>query len=234
MNLARSRENTVRLFLSLIVVTFQISLTGCKDSVENLATDDDLLRLPTDQPTMLNQASLFPLTKGSRWKLQARKENEKGEEEVLVTSSRLVDGFTETVVETRSNGRAIRQEFYRWNDAVTQMTSAGFADKVTLEPPFPLFRNPAKVGDTLSWSGVLRFKGSNAPGTGASRISGIDKIRKFDVYRVDTVIRTTVNGGNAVFRIIRWLSPGVGLVRQRTVAGESVIEKDLVEYTPGK
>ena len=109
--------------------------------------------------------------------MQLRQEDRIGEEEEIVTTSRPVGGFKETIIETQARGRAVRQETFRWNDEVTQMASAGFADKVTLEPPLPLFRNPATPGDTLSWSGVLRFKGANAPGRGASRISGTDKVQ---------------------------------------------------------
>jgi hypothetical protein len=157
---------------------------------------------------------------------------------ITVLGPRKVGEQTGVAVEFRQGPKTVREEVYLSNDKEVSLIAAGFADKMSITPPMPLYRFPLKEGDVVSWSGLLRFKGTTAPGTAYSRLSSRDRVKtlagEFPVWRVDTVISTNVEGQPIALAASRWLSPGLGMVKQRWYYGNQVIVKDLKEYRVGK
>ena len=216
-------------------------VAGCKEPVDNLATDNAYIRVPGAVPTpfAMETGPLMPLKAGATWEVQLKQDERLGRETDIVStlrSDKSDKGFTDAIVETRVQGRPVRQEIFRMAGDETLMVAAGFSEKVTLSPPLPLYKEPVIVGAALPWAGVLQFRGVSAPGTGCSRITGRESVQTparpspFPTYRLDTVINTTIQNHPASFRIVRWLAPGVGIVRQRTSIGATGVEKTLLSY----
>lgn len=224
-------------------------LGGAKcEHVENPGIDDSFIRVPGDKPAEIEMpaGALLPMPPGARWVMQTQTVSIKGDkaekpipgmEIITVLGSRQVEGKSGIAMEFRQGPKKVREEVYLSNDKEVALIAAGFADKMSITPPMPLYRFPLKEGDVIQWNGILRFKGKSAPGTAYSRISGRDKITTpagdFPAWRVDTVISTNVEGQAIALMANRWLSPGIGMVKQRWYYGKQMIQKDLREYKVG-
>ena len=226
-----------RFIVAAMIAPLLSGIAGCKEPVENRATDNAYLRVPGAEPSPLpmKAGDAMPLKAGASWRMQLRQGDKVAEETEVVSALKPAGDGENITIETRVGNRPVRQEVLRRTSDALQMAAAGFSEKVILNPPLPLYRIPMTIGSALPWNGVLQFRGANAPGTGCSRISGAESVvtpaGKFNAYRVDTVINTTIQGHPASFRVTRWLAPGVGQVRQRTRVGASEVEKTLLAYT---
>ena len=227
-----------RVALATLLVGGWLALSGaaCKDHVENQATDNAYLRLPGEAPAPLDTSKgpLFPVTPGYRWTLAVKSDTQAGTEETSVGGVRVVDGVPGTVLEMRQNGKTYRQEVYHADTKGVSLLQAGMSEMMTMSPPIPLLQMPIKEGEVLPWNGVLHFQTTSAPGTALSRVSGQETIKtpagEFKTYRLDTVIITTVSGQQVSFPATRWLAPGVGVVKQKLLAGRTLVVKELTSY----
>ena len=217
-----------------------LSGAACKDHVENQATDNAYLRLPGETPAPLDisKGPLFPVAPGYKWTLAVKSDAQTGEEETAVGGERNVGGVRGTIFEMRQGGKTYRQEVYHADTKGVTLLQAGTDDMMTMSPPIPLLQLPVKEGEVLPWNGVLHFQKSSAPGTALSRVSGQETVKTpagtFHTYRLDTVIITTVGGQQVSFPATRWLAPGVGIVKQRLLAGRTLVVKELTAYKNGR
>jgi hypothetical protein len=158
-------------------------------------------------------------------------------EEISVGKVMTLGKATGVALDIRQNGKLTRQEVFKEQADGLYFVGAGASDKMEISPPICLVKYPVKDGEAVTWSGILRFKGTNAPGTAFSRVSARDTVKlpggTFPVWRVDTVISTTVEGAQVAFPTVRYFSPGIGIVKQKTLAGETLLEKQMVRYQKG-
>jgi hypothetical protein len=218
------------------------------EHVENPGTDDAFIRAPGQKPAEIEmpKGALLPMLTGARWVMLTQtvtangdktQKPKQGMEIITVLGPQQVEGKSGVAMEFRQGPKTAREEVYLSNDKEVALISAGFADKMSISPPMPLYRFPLKEGDVVQWNGILRFKGKSAPGSAYSRLSGRDKIKtaagEFATWRVDTVISTNVDGQPITLLSNRWLSPGIGMVKQRWYYGKQMILKELREYKVG-
>jgi hypothetical protein len=242
---ANSVRRSRRLFL-LLSVSIALLLSGAKcEHLESTGADEAFIRRPGEknEEVARKEGPLLPLTVGNRWEMATQTvtlERDKqskpkpGQEIITVIGPQKVGDKTGIGIDFRNSEKKSRQEIYVINDKEMSLLAAGFAEKMSITPPLPLVRFPLKEGEVVSWNGLLRFKGTTAPGTAYSRVTNRDTIKtpagEFAVWRVDTVISTSVDGQSIALAANRWFAPGVGMVRQIWYAGKQRISKDLVRY----
>jgi hypothetical protein len=218
-------------------------LAGCREDalVTNLKSDDAFIRLPGQVDTDItpHPGTPFPLAKGSQWEMLVETGSQQAAEIDRASGSTVIGGVNGQAIETMQDGKAVREDVYGSDEKGVTLIAAGApADQMRISPPITLFTIPLHDGDVFNWSGILHFRTSSSPATALSRVRGRDRITTpagaFDTFRVDTIIMTTVDGQTAAFPTTRWIAPGVGVVKQRLLAGRTVITKFLKSYTPAK
>ena len=214
-------------------------VSGCRNVVEftNTRKDEAYLRSPGQQfkTEEITEGSLFPMATGSHWQMHVQGGDKQSTEDITVVGPIQIGENAGIALQMSHNGKPDRQEVYRSDKKGLLMVAAGTPnDRMTLSPPLPLLHLPIKEGETISWSGVLHYRDTAAPGTALSRISGRSTVKtpagSFDSYRVDTIINTTVQGQQVAFPTTRWFSPGVGMVKQKLLAGQTVVIKEMIRY----
>lgn len=226
-------------------------LSGCtREHAVDDGTDESFIRVPGAAPTLaIPSGDLLPLKTGAKWSMttrtvsRTRNRDVAGTEEIVIVGKQTPEKTRSVspasapegaVMDMRKDGKSYRQEIYQAKSDGLYLSAAGSADKMTITPPLPLVKYPVKDGEIAAWSGILRFKGTAAPGTSVSRVSGRETVKtpagSFPAYRIDTVITTTVEGRQVSFPSSRWLSPNVGIVRQVTQAGDTRLIKELKAY----
>ena len=229
--------------LAVVVSAFMVPLGGCMDPVENRATDNQYLRAPGEKPAHMEvpDKPVFPLSQGSRWEMALRSGDKMGTEIVDANGTEQVGGRTGTVMEQRQNGDVYRQEIYAVDPkgvwllaAVTKDKAKNKLEKMTMNPPIALIHLPIKEGEFTPWEGVLNYQNTSAPGTALSRIGSPEKVKtlagSFVAYRIDTIITTTIQGKQVSFPTTRWVAPGVGIIKQKLLAGNTILYKELKSY----
>jgi hypothetical protein len=223
-----------------------VTMSGCRNLVEatNTGVDAAYLRAPgeatkTAAVVKIPDGPLFPLAAGDRWEMVQKSENQESSERIAVAGPITLNGQSGMVVEMSQGGRTVRQEVFRSDAKGLFLLAAGTpADRMTLSPPIPLLHKPVQEGEEVPWEGTLHYRKTTAPGTALSRVSGREQVKTpagtFGAYRIDTIISTTVEGQPVSFPTTRWLAPGVGLVRQRLLAGNNVVTKELTSYKVGQ
>lgn len=231
--------------------------TGCKsEQVESTGTDDSFIRLPGQkvEPISVN-SPLWPLTVGNRWVYNVSTANKDGKtppvlgrETLVVLGPKTVGQGSGIAVQVLQNDKPFREEVLRLDDTGLSLVAAGIASgnstdtmSITSNEPqkqmgIPLVRFPATPGQVARWDGILTLnkKKIAAPGTSHSRVSAVEKIKtpagEFNAFRIETMIQTTVERQQIFLFTIRWLAPGVGMVRQRVITPAQVVTKDLVKF----
>ena len=232
--------------LLCVPLAFFPALIGCNtDHAENKGTDNAYIRAPGDKAgdVTLADGPLFPVTSNNQWTwtvvthrrsrvgTSIRDEVIKQETEQVV---QLDGGAGKVILETRKNGKPFRQEVFAVTGATLLLDAAGLGEKVTMQPPLPLLTLPPTEGQSMSWTGLLRYQNVSVPGTAYSRVSGKDKVETgagtFGAWRVETMIGTTVQGQQVSFPMTRWFAPGKGMVRQKLYIGALTIDKTLMAF----
>jgi hypothetical protein len=231
---------------------------GCKaEHLESTGTDDAYIRPPEAKATPLAAGSgpLWPLTPGNRWDFvvaTAARDGKtapvQGKETLIVLGPRTVGKGSGVAVQVLQNGKAFREEVLRLDDNGLSLVAAGIASvtgndtmSITSNEPggpqgIPLVQLPVVPGAVARWDGILKLLKKNvaAPGTSHSRVSALEKVKtpagEYNAYRVETMIQTTVEGQQIFLYTIRWITPGIGLVRQRVITPGQVVTKDLVKF----
>lgn len=241
MNNALSRRTKQNVLLGC-VVSFALALSGCsREHAHDDGSDESFIRVPGTASTLsMPSGELLPLQTGARWSMTTRTASRSqnrdvsGAEEIVITGKQAAPAPEGVIMDMRRNGKSYRQEIFLAKSDGLYMSAAGSADKMTITPPLPLVKYPVTDGQTAVWNGILRFKGTAAPGTSYSRVSARETVKtpagSFPTYRIDTVITTTVEGRQVSFPSTRWLSPRVGIVRQVTRAGDTRMIKELKSY----
>lgn len=218
---------------------------GCGvEHTKNFKTDDRYIRAPGESSSTveIKDGPLLPAAVGNRWQMALKdSEGNAGKEEIVVTHHETIGGVRGASLAFRQvggNGKltTYREEVYASNKTAISILSSGTADnKMVMVPPIPLIALPVEEGKAVEWSGLLRFKGQMSPSTALSRVSGRDIIStpagKFATYRVDTVVTTSQEGRPVSFPTVRWIAPGVGVVKQKIFIGQTLIVKTLTKYT---
>lgn len=139
--------------------------------------------------------------------------------------------------DAKANSSTVRQEVYSvTGKGLFLLAAGGKAGQMTMSPPLQIIAYPPKEGGTIQWSGVLHYKNATVPASSLSRISGVQTVKNKAIpkgiaaYRVDTIISTTLNTGQVNFPTTRWLAPGIGMVRQKLIAGDQLVVKELRSY----
>jgi hypothetical protein len=214
-------------------------IPGCHDPVANLDTDKAFLRQPGDplQGVAIGSGPLLPAIKGATFDMGVLVTNAQGpqkplREQIVVAGVKKAGEQTRVTLETRRNGKVTRREVFVSDAEGLKMAAAGLGDSVSITPPLPLIRYPVKEGDVISWNGILKFRGTSAPGTAYSRVSGQDMVRdgkrQVGAYRVDTLIETTIAGRLVPFMTTRWFAPSVGIAHQWNYGSDAFIERILI------
>jgi hypothetical protein len=163
---------------------------------------------------------LLPLKPGNRWDMKAVCAGEVANDTYIVTRPLTVDGVSGLEVEQRRSGKRWRREIYRATKDTLYLVAMQdeTSELMRYHDPIPVVRYPAHVGDGLTWKGEFLMGKEKMPARAFSRISGQDTLKtaagKFIAYRVDTIIVVQRGGSEAKFPTVRWLAPGIGMVRR--------------------
>jgi hypothetical protein len=216
-------------------------LTGCKsEHTTNYHTDDSFIRSPGQEPKKVAMKSgpLLPMTVGNRWDMVVRQGDSTHTEQVVVTGTKVIEGVTGKVVEFRENGVVRQKEVYAVTKEGLCLLASGNSENLSVvSPPLVIAHLPIVEGDALSWNGMLRTNGETKAATAISRVSAQESIKTpagtFGAYRIDTSVNIMGqrNGeGNSL--TLRWMAPGIGVVRQLMPVplSTTVREKVLTKY----
>lgn len=182
--------------------------------------------------------NVLPLTVGNSWEMLAVCAGEKSRERVVVTGPVNIGNVAGTQLDIYREGKKWRREIYRKVGNETQLVAMQDESSplMVMDPPLPLFKEPMKEGDTTRWIGDykllpgLRPDGKDSgikqaqiwPSRGFSRVSGLETVvtsaGRFKAFRIDSIVVANrfVNGKSQEIRfpMVRWVAPGVGLVRR--------------------
>ena len=220
-----------RAIVLFVAASAALASSGCHEDnlVVNHQSDNNYIRLPGEKEAKIKigPGSLFPLQAGDHWENVVQNKNEKGTEQVVVNGTINIGGLAGVIVETHQNGKIVREEVYhtdaRGDVSLMAMTTGTKDNLLTMSPPIPLFDGRATDGTEKSWSGIMHFKDTSSTGSALSRISGRETVLtaagKFDTFRTDSLIVTTIGGQMAPVFTRRWLAPGVGVVQSVLITG---------------
>ncbi|MBB6053979.1 hypothetical protein [Armatimonas rosea] len=195
---------------------------GCKNVRVASGSDDKFIHTPRElnAPPPPLEKTLFPTTIGSKWVYRLA-EGETGQETIMVTGTRQIDGTKAIVLSSKRVGQPDREELYEITEEQIKQLSAGGQDKVTLKPPMPLIQAPLAFDAVVSWQGGVAMRGSLVPSTSKSRLRSVEQVvvpaGTYTTYRVDTNLEAQLKEGPARFWTTRWFAPGIGPVKIRYI-----------------
>ncbi|GAB4466625.1 MAG: hypothetical protein OHK0029_38090 [Armatimonadaceae bacterium] len=194
--------------------------------VSSLVAGQDITYLDADLQSEVpdsKRKNLLPLTVGNTWDMESVSDGKRSRDKLVVVGQRSDQGASGVQVDILREGEKFRRDIYKkQGDTVLLVAMQDETSPLMrLDPPLPLWKEPAKLGDETRWIGEYRMNNRTYPAKGFSRISGLETVvspaGKFNAFRVDTVIivnQMTSDGKETRFPMVRWVAPGVGFVRR--------------------
>ncbi|MFM7321198.1 MAG: hypothetical protein ACKO5K_06710 [Armatimonadota bacterium] len=237
----------IRQFLgATLALSCAFACTGCREINEASSEDAGSLRqrVQVSQPVALPAATWMPSGPTHRWRtrFQARKPSADANEfdrveEVRGTGVRLRGGRRMVgLLAVGADGRSSREEWYVDRPEGRCLSEAGGgADRLVFEPPFPVLPAKAVPGNTVPWSGTVRFAGRATPANGYVRFRGFEPIATSEGQRdaacVETVLIAGGTGAGALrLPMVRWFLPKVGAVRVWFKSGDTEYLRETIAF----
>lgn len=169
----------------------------------------------------------WPMKAGNSWTVESTG-NGKATALVLtvVKSVRREGPAIEATIEYAANGTVVQTEVYRTDAHGITRLHGGKGGADTPVPPFPVIKYPLIFGSTWTWQGTITTGGKTFQGTADFKVSGpvaLDTLAgHFQTARiqVDLVVIDS-SGAKAAFTNDYWFAPGVGMVQQQFMLGET-------------
>ena len=211
---------------SLALLT--LAAAGCRNQSDG-GEELSYIRTPGSgyAPTVATE-NLLPLRAGAHWSLEVR--NEKAalpDEEQRVVGANATGGTIETLQE----GKVTQTETYRVTSKGIEILATGVSVSQTLSPPLLLIPLPPEEEKVSVWQGSAGSGAQTFVGQAWSRVTRRETVTTpagtFAAWRVDTRTELTLGDRRERVQITRWLTPGIGIVRQKIVTPGQIIVKDL-------
>lgn len=168
----------------------------------------------------------FPIVEGTKRVMRGKLGNSTVETTETVSKVVEKDGKYTVTVSRDLNGRTLTNDFEVSEKGVFRPTPTGKEDA----EPTPLFKLPAKEGDT--WTGEQKGPGGNVKATYI-----VGKMEEVEVpagkYKAIPVTSELDVSGN-LLKITSWYAPEVGVVKQVSVSNGTERVQELKEFTLGK
>jgi len=210
-------------------------LSGCQKPSEytssaKLSKDDD--------KQIADCASLLPLTSGFSWTFETMVDEKTFTDVAVVRGPTRVGSQDAVLVETKRNGQLVLREAYSVANGKLTLTAFSTSAKqwVVLDPPLPLVKNGAHLGDEYLWNGKLRIDGKSIDAHGLSRPSIREAVQtqsagRFSGIRIDSGIAAPLpNGDQIKYQTTRWLATGIGFIRREYLDRTARRRSNLVKF----
>ncbi|MES2459505.1 MAG: hypothetical protein V4671_02920 [Armatimonadota bacterium] len=243
------RSRGVRLSLIGAAAILAIASAGCGEAIQNTGEDNRFIREPDIKSEAaatkkVKQGPLLPTKNGGSWRSKVTVRQIRSSSEPSIRYETTVarglsplagGGGSGQLLETRGEAqKSSRREVFKVDTHGISLSSISGEQSLAAIPPFPIVRYPIQEGHSIRWNGILRLADKSYPGQGYSRIRSPEEISlpqgKVTAYRVDTVLIVNDGGRQVSIPMARWFAPGIGMVRQRFIVGNSDVTKDTISY----
>ncbi len=219
-------------------------ITGQPDPIKSsVKKDSDLsfLTSASDTPstTLTASSNVLPLQTGNFWEMatQNMTSGSRGQETVVVTGPAAnASGEKGIGVETRRDGKRFRYEIYRSDASGLYLLAAKdeTSPVMSYNPPIPLVRYPAKIGDAYPWSGEISIDKQTYPATALGRYTEQStvstKAGSLRALRLDSMISLTRPDQDVRFPNSRWLALNVGFVRRGYIEKKASVFAEVTKF----
>ena len=217
------------------VLLIGMCLSGCQKSADYTST----VKVATDdEKPIADCASLLPLKSGFSWTFETKVDQQTFTDVAFVRGQTRVGGQDAILVETKRNGQLVLREAYRVAKGMLTLTAFSTSAKqwVVLDPPLPLIKDGARLGDEYLWNGKLRIDGKSIDAHGLSRPSIREAVQtqsagRFSGVRIDSGIAAPLpNGDQIKYQTTRWLATGIGFIRREYLDRTARRQSNLVNF----
>lgn len=210
-------------------------LVGCKKGSDEQGT---VKSPPEAEQPIANSASYLPLSPGFSWTFETKVDQRTFTDVAVVRGRTTVGGLDAVLVETKRNGQLVLREAYRSSKGMVMLTAFSTSPKqwVMIDPPLPLLRDGAHLGDEYLWNGKLRTDGKSIDAHGLSRLSLREAVQtqsagRFSGVRIDSGIAAPLpNGDHIKYQTTRWLATGIGFIRREYLDSAARRQSNLVNF----
>lgn len=216
-----SRAKALPFLLALVAV-------GCRNQADS-GEDLSFIRTPdASYLPMVRPENLLPLRAGAHWTFQVQSDKKiLGEEEQRVVRADARGGTIETI----QNGKVVQTETYRLSPKGIEIVATGVGAVQTLSPPLFLVRFPIEEERVDSWQGTAGKGAKTFTGQAWSRVTRRETVTTpagtFAAWRVETRTLLTQGDRQELAYIIRWMTPDIGIVRQKIMTPSGAMIKYL-------
>jgi hypothetical protein len=131
--------------------------------------------------------------------------------------------------------RAWRREAYRQRGTTLNWCALAEPEKpwITFDPPIPIVALPSRTGTAIGWTGRVRTGTQRMRATANSRTEDPETVelpggRRVEAWPIRTTVTIEETGANPVsIHEVRWLVPGIGLVRRSRLENGQMIDVRL-------
>ncbi len=217
------------------ILLIGICLSGCQKPADYTST----VKVTTDdEKPIADCASLLPLKSGFSWTFETKVDPQTFTDVAVVRGPTRVGGQDAILVETKRNGQLVLREAYRVAKGMLTLTAFSTSAKqwVVLDPPLPLVKDGARLGDEYLWNGKLRIDGKSIDARGLSRPSIREAVQtqsagRFSGVRIDSGIAAPLpNGDQIKYETTRWLATGIVFIRREYLDRTARRQSNLVNF----
>jgi len=225
---------TIRVVLPTILL-IGMSVAGCQKPADYTSS---VKVTADDEKPIADCASLLPLKSGFSWTFETIVDQQTFTDIAIVRGPTRVGGQDAILVETKRNGQLVLREAYRVAKGMLTLTAFSTSSKqwVVLDPPLPLIKDGARLGDEYIWNGKLRIDGKSIDAHGLSRPSIREAVQtqsagRFSGVRIDSGIAAPLpNGDQIKYQTTRWLATGIGFIRREYLDRTARRQSNLVNF----
>lgn len=211
------------------------SLLGCQKQATYTSAVKPAI---DDEKPIANCANFLPLTPGFSWTFETKVDLQTFSDIATVRGPIRIADQNATLVETKRNGVLVLREAYRADKGVLNLCAFSTSSKqwVIVDPPLPLLKDGAVLGDELKWTGRLRIDGKSIDANGVSRPSLRESVQtqsagRFSGIRIDSGISAPLpNGDHIKYQTTRWLATGIGFIRREYLDQSARRQSNLVSF----
>jgi hypothetical protein len=177
----------------------------------------------------------WPMTLGSNWEMDIDVNGKSMKQVLTVTKATKTDTGSEATVQYKIAGSVVTTEVYRTDAKGVYRVAGGKDGTNSITPPFNFIQYPLVPGNKWSWKGKIFFNGKNFDASANVTSSGPDKLSllagEFQAIRVHVDLSVIDEQGNKFpLQNDYWFAPGVGIVQQKAILGDKVINGTLSSY----
>ncbi len=175
--------------------------------------------------------SLFPTTKGSTWKYSGTAAATKLSMGSVISDVKTSNGVSTVEITWDVDGRVTQKETYLVSKQGVSRAKSGATGKDVLNPPIPIIKYPAKIGQSWNWKGTITVGTNVVPATGILTVTSLDDIKTkaggFKAYCVSLALTVTQGAAKISLQNKYWFAAGAGLIKQTLILpgqdGKSVV-----------